>query len=111
LKYVDLLSKRAKLVDGIVDADSAAEIIKEANGGRIPKTLRSVQSLLEGLDEAKRELIYDYISKDYSMTLVRLKIDDDAEAEEIVEEIKEVINIGRPAGTSVAIAGDLVQDA
>jgi hypothetical protein len=45
------------------------------------------------------------------MTLVRLKIDDDAEAAEIVEEIKEVINIGRPAGTSVAIAGDLVQDA
>ena len=111
LKYVDLLSKRAKLVDGVVDAHSAADIIKEANDGRIPKTLRSVLSLLEEKDETKRQQIYDYISKDYSMTLVRLKIDDDAEAAEIVEEIKEVINIGRPAGTSVAIAGDLVQDA
>ena len=111
LKYVDLLSKRAKLVDGVVDAHSAADIIKEANEGRIPKTLRSVLSLLEEKDETKRQQIYDYISKDYSMTLVRLKIDDDAEAAEIVEEIKEVINIGRPAGTSVAIAGDLVQDA
>lgn len=111
LKYVDLLSKRAKLVDGVVDAHSAAEIIKEANDGRIPKTLRSVLSLLEEKDETKMQQIYDYISKDYSMTLVRLKIDDDAEAAEIVEEIKEVINIGRPAGTSVAIAGDLVQDA
>ena len=111
LKYVDLLSKRAKLVDGVVDAHSAAEIIKEANDGRIPKTLRSVLSLLEEKDETKRQQIYDYISKDYSMTLVRLKIDDDAEAAEIVEEIKEVINIGRPAGTSVDIAGDLVQDA
>lgn len=111
LKYVDLLSKRAKLVDGVVDAHSAADIIKEASDGRIPKTLRSVLSLLEEKDETKRQQIYDYISKDYSMTLVRLKIDDDAEAAEIVEEIKEVINIGRPAGTSVAIAGDLVQDA
>lgn len=111
LKYVDLLSKRAKLVDGVVDAHSAADIIREANDGGIPKTLRSVVSLLEEKDETKRQQIYDYISKDYSMTLVRLKIDDDAEAEEIVEEIKEVINIGRPAGTSVAIAGDLVQDA
>ncbi len=111
LKYVDLLSKRAKLVDGVVDAHSAAEIIKEANDGRIPKTLRSVLSLLEEKDETKRQQIYDYISKDYSMTLVRLKIDDGAEAAEIVEEIKEVINIGRPAGTSVGIAGDLVQDA
>ena len=105
LKYVDLLSKRAKLVDGVVDAHSAAEIIKEANDGRIPKTLRSVLSLLEEKDETKRQQIYDYISKDYSMTLVRLKIDDDAEAAEIVEEIKEVINIERPAGTSVDIAG------
>ena len=103
LRYVDLLSERAKLVDGVVDADSAADIIKEANEGRIPKTLRSVQSLLEGWDETKRERIYDYISEDYSMTLVRLKIDDDTEAEEIVEEIKEVINIARPAGTSVDI--------
>jgi predicted RND superfamily exporter protein len=103
LRYVDLLSKRAKLVDGVVDAYSAADIIKDANEGRIPKTLRSVQSLLEGLDETKRERIYDYISEDYSMTLVRLKIKDDAETEEIVEEIKEVINIARPAGTSVDI--------
>jgi predicted RND superfamily exporter protein len=103
LRYVDLLSKRAKLVDGVVDAYSAADIIKDANEGRIPKTLRSVQSLLEGLDETKRERIYDYISEDYSMTLVRLKIKDDAETEEMVEEIKEVINIARPAGTSVDI--------
>jgi predicted RND superfamily exporter protein len=108
LKYVDLLSERAKLVDGVVAAHSAADIIKEANDGRIPKTLRSVVSLLEEKDETKRQPISDYISKDYSMTLVRLKIDDDAEAAEIVEEIKEVVNIGRPAGTSVAIAGDLV---
>ncbi len=108
LRYVYLLSERAKLVDGVMDARSAADIIKEANDGMIPRTLRSVVSLLEEKDEKKRQLIYDYISKDYSMTLVRLKIDDDAEAAEIVEEIKEVINIGRPAGTSVDIAGDLV---
>jgi predicted RND superfamily exporter protein len=103
LRYVDLLSERANLVDGVVNAQSAADIIKEANDGRIPKTLSSVRALLAGLDEAKRARIYDYISEDYSMTLVRLKIEDDAEAEEIVEEIEEVINIARPAGTSVDI--------
>jgi predicted RND superfamily exporter protein len=101
LRYVDLLSERAKLVDGVVNAQSAADIIKGANDGRIPKTLRSVQSLLAGLDEAKRERIYDYISEDYSITLVRLKIEDDAEAEEIVESLKEVIAIRGPARVSV----------
>ena len=111
LKYVDLLSERAKLVDGVVDAHSAADIIKEANDDRIPRTLRGVMSLLEAEGEVTEQRICEYISEDYSMTLVRLKIDDDTEAEAIVEEIKEVINIGRPAGTSVAIAGDLVQGA
>ena len=111
LKYVDLLSERAKLVDGVVDARSAADIIKEANDDRIPRTLRGVMSLLEAEGEVIGQRICDYISEDYSITLVRLNLDDDTEAEEIVEEIKEVINIGRPAGTSVAIAGDLVQGA
>ncbi|HID20207.1 MAG TPA: hypothetical protein EYP28_04645 [Methanophagales archaeon] len=101
LRYLDLLSERANLVDGVVNAQSAADIIKGANDGRIPKTLRSVQSLLEGLDEVKRERIYDYISEDYSMTLVRLNILDDIDA---VEEIKEVINIARPPGISVDIS-------
>ena len=111
LQYVDLLSERAKLVDGVVDAHSAADIIKDANGGTIPRTLRSVKKLIEGLNEAKGQQIYDYISEDYSMTLVRLKIEDDAEAAEMVDALTEVINIRGPAGLSVAIGGDLIQDA
>ena len=111
LQYVDLLSRRAKLVDGVVDAHSAADIIKDANGGTIPRTLRSVKKLIEGLNEAKGQQIYDYISDDYSMTLVRLKIEDDAEAAEMVDALTEVINIRGPAGLSVAIGGDLIQDA
>ena len=34
LRYVDVLAERAKLVYGVVSAESAADVIKEANGGK-----------------------------------------------------------------------------
>ena len=108
LRYVDLLAERAKLVHGVVSAESAADIIKEkANDGRIPRTLRSVKSQLKELEKDKitEQRISNYISEDYSMTLVRLNILEDVDAEEIVEELKEVINIEPPPGISVDITG------
>jgi predicted RND superfamily exporter protein len=108
LRYVDLLAERAKLVHGVVSAESAADVIKEkANGGQIPNSLRSVRALLERLEKDKitGQRISNYISEDYSMTLVRLNILEDVDAEEIVEELKEVINIETPPGISVDITG------
>ncbi|MCD6456030.1 MAG: hypothetical protein J7K81_04495, partial [Methanophagales archaeon] len=69
LRYVDVLAKRAKLVYGVVNAESAADVIKEANGGRIPSSLRSVKSLLEH-NEVAEQRISNYISDDYSLTVV-----------------------------------------
>ncbi len=107
LRYVDLLAERAKLVHGVVSAESAADVIKEANDGQIPNSLRSVMALLERLekDEITEQRISNYISEDRSMTLVRLNILEDVDAEEIVEELKEVINIESPPGISVDITG------
>nr|QNO55050.1 hypothetical protein FPOEFMDM_00035 [Methanosarcinales archaeon ANME-1 ERB7]QNO55122.1 hypothetical protein MNNOGLJF_00036 [Methanosarcinales archaeon ANME-1 ERB7] len=108
LRYVDLLAERAKLVHGVVSAESAADVIKEkANDGQIPNSLRSVRALLERLEKDKNteQRISNYISEDYSMTLVRLNILEDVDAEEIVEELKEVINIETPPGISVDITG------
>ena len=107
LRYVDLLAERAKLVHGVVSAESAADVIKEANDGQIPNSLRSVMALLERLEKDKitEQRISNYISEDRSMTLVRLNILEDVDAEEIVEELKEVINIEPPPGISVDITG------
>ncbi|NQE05467.1 hypothetical protein C5S32_06320 [ANME-1 cluster archaeon GoMg1] len=107
LRYVDLLAVRAKLVHGVVSAESAADVMKEANDGQIPNSLRSVMALLERIEKDKitEQRISNYISEDYSMTLVRLNILEDVDAEEIVEELKEVINIDTPPGISVDITG------
>jgi len=107
LRYLDLLAERAKLVHGVVNAESAADVIKEENDGQIPNSLRGVKSLLKELekDKIKEQRIHDYISEDYSMTLVRLNILDDVDTEKIVGELKEVIDIASPPGISVNITG------
>ncbi len=110
LRYVDLLAERSKLVYGVVSAESAADVIKEANGGRIPSSLRSVKSLLRN-NEMAEQRISNYISDDYSLTVVRLNMLADVNAEEVVEELREVINIDKPPGVSVDITGDPVIDA
>nr|QNO51233.1 hypothetical protein BAILMKME_00031 [Methanosarcinales archaeon ANME-1 ERB6] len=107
LRYVDLLSERAKLVYGVVGAESAADVIKEANGGRIPGSLRSVKSLLRN-NEVAEQRISNYISDDYTMSVVRLNILEDVDEEEVVEELREAINVKKPQGVSVEICGDPV---
>ena len=104
LRYVDLLAERSKLVYGVVGAESAADVIKEANGGRIPSSLRSVKSLLEK-NEMAEQRISNYISDDYTMTVVRLNLLEDVDADEAVEELREVITIEKPKGVSVEISG------
>ena len=109
LRYVDLLAERAKLVYGVVSAESAADVIKEANGGRIPSSLRSVKSLLRN-NEVAEQLIRHYISEDYSMTVVRLNLQEDVDAHEAVEELRELIKMDKPEGVSVDITGGPVID-
>ena len=109
LRYVDLLAERAKLVYGVVGAESAADAIKEVNGGRIPSSLRSVKSLLEHNEMAKQR-ISNYISDDYSLTVVRLNLLEDADAEEVVEELRDAIFIEKPPGVEVELSGDPVQE-
>ena len=110
LRYVDVLAERSKLVYGVVSVESAADVIKEANDGRIPGSLRSVKSLLEH-NEMTEQRISNYISDDYSLTVVRLNMLADVNAEEVTEELRDAIFIEKPQGVSVDITGDPLIDA
>ncbi len=105
LRYVDLLSERAKLVYGVVSAESAADVIKELNGGRIPSSLRNVKSLLKK-DNIAEQRISNYINDDYTMTVVRLNILEDVNEEEVVAGLREAMKIDKPHGVSVDVTGD-----
>ncbi|MHC1635984.1 MAG: MMPL family transporter [Candidatus Methanospirareceae archaeon] len=109
LRYVGVLAERAKLVYGVVEAESAADIIKKANGGRIPSSLRSVKSLLKN-NEMLREVVHEYVSDDYTMSLVRLKLLEDVDASRVVEGLREAIRGDKPPGVEVGITGDPVME-
>jgi len=108
LRYVDLLAERSKFVYGVVDAKSAADVVKGANEGRIPSSLRSVKSLLEQNELAEQQILSTYISDDYTLSVVRLTLLDDVDEAEIVEDLREAIRIEPPPGVKVEITGDPV---
>jgi hypothetical protein len=107
LRYADALAERAKLVYGIIDARSATDVIKAANGGNIPSSLRSVKSLLEQNPLVEQQLS-SYVSGDYTISVVRLTLLGDVDEHEVVDELKEVIRLNPPPGIRVDITGDPV---
>ncbi|HUV79390.1 MAG TPA: efflux RND transporter permease subunit [Candidatus Bathyarchaeia archaeon] len=109
LRYVDALAERTKLIYGVIDARSAADVIKAVNGGKIPSSLRSVKSL-SAQNELVEQQLSMYISDDYTLSVVRLTLLDDLDAEEVVAELREVIRVNPPPGVTVEISGGPVED-
>jgi hydrophobe/amphiphile efflux-3 (HAE3) family protein len=108
LRFVDALARRTKLIYGVVDVTSAADVIKDANGGNIPSSLRSVKSLVAQNDMTEQQLS-TYISDDYTLSVVRLTLLDDVDEEEVVAELREAIRIDNPPGVKVDISGGPVE--
>jgi len=109
LRYVDALAERTKLIYGVINAKSAADVIKGANGGKIPGSLRSVKSLA-AQNELVAQQLSMYISDDYTLSVVRLTLLEGLDGEEVVAELREVIRLNQPPGVKVEISGDLVED-
>ena len=109
LRYVDALAARGKLIYGVIDATSAADVIKTANGGKIPSSLQSVKSLV-AQNELVAQQLGTYISDDYTLSVVRLTLLDDLDAEAVVAELREAIRLEGPPGVTVEISGSLVED-
>jgi len=109
LRYVDALAARATLIYGVIAATSAADVIKPATGGRIPSSLESVKSLVAQNDLVAQQLS-TYISDDYTLSVVRLTLLDDLDAEAFVAELREAIRLAGPPGVTVELSGSPVED-
>ncbi len=109
LRYVDALAARGKLIYGVIAATSAADVIKPANGGKLPSSLQSVKSLV-AQNELVAQQLGTYISDDYTLSVVRLTLLDDLDAEVVVAELREAIRLEGPPGVTVEISGSPVED-
>lgn len=107
LLYIDALTKRAKLMYGVVGAGSAADVIKEVNGGKIPSSLESVKLLLEKNEMAEQQMSH-YINDDYTMSVVSLDMLANLDEAMVVKDLQEVIKRDKPPGVKVGFTGDSI---
>ena len=102
LKYLELLGDATSKSEDVVSVTSTTSILKQMNDNHIPQSIETSKRLIE-----QNPSIDPYISKDYSMTLVKIRISDDADEEELEKELSQIIKqTPKPAGVKVGLIGD-----
>jgi len=107
LRYVEQISQLVRHTEDVMEVSSASTTIKSINNGRLPQSLRKVKELTN-----KNGLLDGYISDDYEMSLVKIRlIDIDADLENIEVELGKIIqSTPRPAGIKVSLGGQAMEE-
>jgi predicted RND superfamily exporter protein len=106
IAYLDLLGSKARTIESMTDVRSAAGILRQSNGGILPKSKDTITSLI-GAGQA-RSPYSAYISPDYSVAVVRVSYDaqDDEESEEVVNELLQIAEeTTQPLGVRTTLTG------
>jgi predicted RND superfamily exporter protein len=107
VRYIDKLSQKAQYVEYVVDVRSLSTIEKQANKGIIPGSLAEQKELLSSLN------YQNFITKDFSGTVVRIELDESGfdHQDEIVRQVYELIETTeKPAGIKTNAAGGIVMN-
>ncbi len=107
LRYVEQISQLVRHTEDVMEVSSASTTIKSINDGRLPQSLRKVRELTN-----KNGLLDGYISDDYTMSLVKIRlIDIDADLENIEVELGKIIqSTPHPAGIKVSLGGQAMEE-
>ena len=102
LRYVDCLSELALHTADVISVSSAAATIKTMNDGRLPQSLREAEELTD-----KNGLLDEFISDDYTMTLIKIYlIDSDVDLGDLKLELEKIIeSTPRPPGVKTTLGG------
>jgi len=105
LIYLDQLSELALHTEQVIDVTSASTVLKSINNGRLPRSEREVEELA-----VKNGLLDNYVSKDYSVSLVRIQTTDDVDLIAIENEFDKLINeLPRPPGITTTLGGNSME--
>ena len=109
IEYVNRLTEKTKHMSYFISVNSISELEKEINDGKIPQTLAEQKALLENQN------IGDFVSKDFSSTIIRISLSVESggmgssEGPEITRQLNEIINSTKsPAGINTEPSGDIV---
>ncbi len=106
VRYSYILSAMVEQTDGVQSAVSMGTLLRQMNGGVLPKNERQIKDMIAG-----NALLSNYVSQDYTMSLVRISLYNEYDAKELVSELQKIIrNLDKPAGLDVKVAGDIAAD-
>jgi len=101
IEYMDILSRKISLLDEVSSSKSPADLLKPSFGGRIPREGDTIRSTLTASSQSA-----SYISKDYSMALIRFQIKDDADKKVLFQELSDLLEeTPAPSGIKPEITG------
>ncbi|CAG0989914.1 Acyltrehalose exporter MmpL10 [Methanosarcinales archaeon] len=101
LLYLNQLSEITLHTENVIEVTSAATVLKSINQGRLPQSQREVQELA-----GKNGLLDNYISKDYTIALVRIQTTDDVDLKSLEIELDKIINeLPQPPGITTTLGG------
>jgi len=102
IHYIDLLTQKAKLIQGVTSISSISEIARKKHDGHLPQLLTA-----DDYTDTEGELL----SADYAITLIKISLTANADGPETVRQIQEIIdNTTRPAGLQVEAIGGLAAE-
>ncbi len=105
IRYMDQLSELAQHTDKVIDVTSAASVLKTINNGRLPQSVREISALTD-----KNGLLESYVSKDYTLALVKIRTTDDADLMVLEVELSKIITeLPKPPGVTVALGGNAME--
>jgi predicted RND superfamily exporter protein len=111
MAYIDLLGQKAWTLEQVISVRSAADLLKQANGGRLPRSGERIKEIIEsaGEDMPSSSNPFDlFISSDYSIAALRITYQaaDDFESEEVVDELLQIAaETSPPRGAKTTLTG------
>ena len=104
IKYLNLLSESVKHVDDVTRVTSTSTILKVLNDDKLPKNHNYITNITKD-----NPLFDNYISKDFSLSIIRISLSDDFNEDDIIKDMNKIINeVPTPTGVKVSLAGQTI---
>ena len=105
IRYMDQLSELALHTEDVLEVTSPASVLKSINGERLPQSLTEIREMTY-----KNGLLDSYISKDYAISLVKIKTTDDVDLNNLEQELSKIIvQVPRPPGIKTSLGGSIME--
>lgn len=107
MRYIDILGSKAGTLDQVTRVSSAAVLLRQANGGRLPGSGEAIRDIITSAGDGSDPYAL-FISPDYSVAAVRVTYvaADDYESEDVVRELLMIAEEEvPPAGTRTTLTG------